>query len=62
MPAEIDVANIDGGKPEHLCKAVAIGKTGAILAACILHFGEVSMPEASEYLKEQGILIDTERT
>jgi imidazole glycerol phosphate synthase subunit HisF len=62
MPAEIDAANIEGRKPEHLCKAVTIGKAWAILAACILHFGEVSMPEAAEYLKEEGILIDTERT
>lgn len=62
MPAEIDVANIGGGKPEHLCKAVTIGKVWAILAASILHCGELPTPQAKLYLKERGISVSTGRT
>ena len=43
------------GKLEHLYEAIAIGKASAVLAASIFHFGEISIPEAKEYLKKRGI-------
>jgi len=43
------------GTLEHLYEAVTIGKASAVLAASIFHFGEISIPEAKEYLKEKGI-------
>jgi len=43
------------GKLEHLYEAVTIGKAAAVLAASIFHFGEISIPEAKQYLKEKGI-------
>jgi len=43
------------GKLEHLYQAVTIGKAAAVLAASIFHFGEVSIPEAKQYLTERGI-------
>ena len=43
------------GKLEHLYEAVTIGKASAVLAASIFHFGEISIPQAREYLKERGI-------
>jgi cyclase len=43
------------GKLEHLYQAVAQGKAAAVLAASIFHFGEISIPEAKQYLKEKGI-------
>ncbi len=43
------------GKLEHLYEAVVIGKASAVLAASIFHFGEISIPEAKQYLKEKGI-------
>lgn len=43
------------GKLEHLYEAVSIGKAAAVLAASIFHFGEISISEAKEYLKEKGI-------
>jgi cyclase len=43
------------GKLEHLYEAVAIGKASAVLAASIFHFGEISIPQAKQYLKEKGI-------
>ena len=43
------------GKLEHLYQAVTVGKASAVLAASIFHFGEISIPEAKRYLKENGI-------
>ncbi len=43
------------GKLEHLYEAVTIGKAAAVLAASIFHFGEISIPEAKQYLKGKGI-------
>lgn len=43
------------GKLEHLYEAVTIGKASAVLAASIFHFGEISIPQAKQYLKERNI-------
>jgi len=43
------------GKLEHLYEAVTIGKASAILAASIFHFGEISISQAKQYLKDRGI-------
>jgi cyclase len=43
------------GKLEHLYEAVTVGKASAVLAASIFHFGEISIPQAKQYLKEKGI-------
>jgi cyclase len=43
------------GKLEHLYEAVTIGKAAAVLAASIFHFGEISISEAKQYLKEKSI-------
>ncbi len=49
------VASGGAGKLQHLYEAVTIGKAAAVLAASIFHFGEISIPEAKQYLKEKGI-------
>ena len=43
------------GTLEHLYEAVTIAKASAVLAASIFHFGEISIPQAKQYLKEKGI-------
>jgi len=43
------------GKLEHLYQAVTTGKAAAVLAASIFHFGEISIPQAKQYLREKGI-------
>ena len=43
------------GKLEHLYDAVVTGKAAAVLAASVFHFGEISISEAKQYLKERGI-------
>jgi cyclase len=46
------------GTLEHLYEAVAEAKASAVLAASIFHFGEISIPQAKEYLKEKGIPVN----
>ncbi|HEX79245.1 MAG TPA: imidazole glycerol phosphate synthase subunit HisF [Dehalococcoidia bacterium] len=46
------------GKLEHLYQAVVEGKASAVLAASIFHFGEISIPQAKQYLKEKGIAVN----
>ena len=43
---------------EHLYEAVTIGKAAAVLAASVFHFGEISIPQAKQYLKEKGIPVE----
>lgn len=43
------------GKLEHLYEAITIGKASAVLAASIFHFGEISIPQVKQYLKERNI-------
>lgn len=45
------------GTLEHLYQAVAEGKASAVLAASIFHFGEISIPEAKQYLHSKGIKV-----
>ncbi len=45
------------GTLEHLYEAVAEGKASAVLAASIFHFGEISIPEAKEYLRSKGVQV-----
>jgi cyclase len=46
------------GTLEHLYEAVAVGKASAVLAASVFHFGEISIPQARQYLKERGIPVE----
>jgi len=51
------IASGGAGKLEHLYQAVTVGKAAAVLAASIFHFGEISIPQAKQYLKEKGISV-----
>jgi len=53
------IASGGAGRLEHLYEAVAIGKASAVLAASIFHFGEISISQAKQYLKERGISVKT---
>lgn len=45
------------GNLEHLREGLVEGKADAALAASIFHFGEYSIREAKEYLKEKGVVV-----
>lgn len=43
------------GNLQHLVDGVKQGKADAVLAASIFHFGEYSVPQAKQYMREQGV-------
>jgi len=43
------------GKLEHLYEAVTKAKATNVLCASVFHFGEITIPEAKQYLKSKGI-------
>lgn len=45
------------GNLEHLYEGLAIAGADAVLAASIFHYGEFSIKEAKEYLKNKGITV-----
>ena len=49
------IASGGAGKLEHLYEAVTVGKAAAVLAASIFHFGEISIIQTKQYLKDRGI-------
>ncbi len=51
------IASGGAGKLEHLYEAVVIAKASAVLAASIFHFGEISILEVKQYLREKGIAV-----
>lgn len=51
------IASGGAGKLEHLYEAFSVGKADAVLAASIFHYGEFSILQAKEFLKEKGIPI-----
>ncbi len=51
------IASGGAGTLEHLYDALTTGKASAVLAASIFHFGEFTIGEAKQYLRERGILM-----
>ncbi len=45
------------GNLQHLADGIIQGHADAVLAASIFHFGEYSIRQAKEYMREQGILV-----
>lgn len=51
------VASGGVGNLQHLVDGVTIGHADAVLAASIFHFGEHTIPEAKQFMAEQGIAV-----
>lgn len=51
------IASGGAGTLEHLYEAFTEGKASAVLAASIFHFGEFTIGDAKQYLRERGILL-----
>ena len=43
------------GNLQHLADGVLLGKADAVLAASIFHYGEYTVRQAKEYMRNQGI-------
>ena len=51
------IASGGAGNLDHLYQAIVKGHADAVLAASIFHFGEYTINQAKDYLKEKGILV-----
>ena len=49
------IASGGGGNLQHLGDGVKLGGAEAVLAASIFHFGEYSIEQAKEFMRQQGI-------
>jgi cyclase len=49
------IASGGAGNPQHMVDAVTKGKASAALIASIVHFGEYTIKEIKEYMKEKGV-------
>ena len=49
------IASGGAGTLDHLTDAITEGKTSAVLAASIFHFGEFTIKQAKEHLKSRGL-------
>jgi len=47
------------GRLEHLYRVVMEGKAANVLCASVFHFGEITIPQAKQYLRDKGIPVST---
>ncbi|NBP81945.1 hypothetical protein EBU58_14785 [bacterium] len=45
------------GHPSHMARGIIDGKASAVLAASIFHFGEFSIRESKEIMKQEGVQV-----
>lgn len=51
------VASGGAGKPSHFVDAITIGKASAVLAASVFHYGEYSIAEVKQAMRDAGIAV-----
>ncbi|HEX3144867.1 MAG TPA: imidazole glycerol phosphate synthase subunit HisF [Pyrinomonadaceae bacterium] len=51
------IASGGAGKPEHFFGALTAGGASAVLAASLFHFGEFSIAQIKDYLREKRVLV-----
>jgi len=49
------VASGGAGRPEHLADAITIGRADAALAASIFHFGQYTIRETKQVMRQRGV-------
>jgi len=49
------IASGGAGTLDHLVEAVTVGKADAVLAASIFHFGEFTIRQVKEYMRDNGV-------
>ena len=51
------VASGGCGSDEHIYQVLTEGKASAALAAAIFHYGDYSIPEVKDFLKQRGVVV-----
>ena len=55
------IASGGAGTLDHMVAALTEGKADAVLAASIFHFGEFTIPQTKEYLRNKGVEVRWEK-
>jgi cyclase len=51
------IASGGAGKPEHFYEALTAGGASAVLAASLFHFGEYTIADVKNYLRDRGVVV-----
>jgi cyclase len=51
------IASGGAGKLEHFYEALTVGGASAVLAASLFHFGECTIGQVKDYLRERGVVV-----
>ncbi len=51
------IASGGAGNIQHMVDAITQGKADAVLLASLVHFGEYTIPEIKQYIREQGVIV-----
>ena len=51
------IASGGAGRLEHFFEALTIGGASAVLAASLFHFGELTISDVKNYLRERGVVV-----
>ena len=51
------IASGGAGSLQDLYDAISLGKADAVLAASIFHFGEYSISQAKDFLRDKGVFV-----
>jgi cyclase len=54
------IASGGAGSLEHFAKAVTEGGASAVLAASLFHYGELTVMDVKQYLRDRGIPVEME--
>ncbi|CCH47513.1 imidazole glycerol phosphate synthase subunit HisF [Pseudodesulfovibrio piezophilus] len=51
------IASGGAGSPQHMVEAVTKGRASAALIASIVHYGDYTIPQLKQYMKDEGVQI-----
>ncbi|MEM4190098.1 MAG: HisA/HisF-related TIM barrel protein, partial [Candidatus Caldarchaeum sp.] len=51
------IASGGAGSPEHIYRVLTDGKADAALAASIFHYGQHTVKEVKQYLRDKGVVV-----
>ena len=51
------IASGGAGNIQHMVDAITMGKADAVLLASLVHFGDYTIPEIKDYMRDKGVIV-----
>lgn len=51
------IASGGAGNVQHMVDAITMGKADAVLLASLVHFGDYTIPEIKDYMRDKGVVV-----